>query len=106
MTKCRSSARSVAVELEGEAAAKTDATFDISPLVAIWGAESSGRRSWKSGKPVPGRGNRSFEASRSRRNRVAPNPANSLQMGAFEGSGLCGEGIIVVHSQTYSIASE
>jgi hypothetical protein len=44
-------------------------------------------------------GNRCFEESWHERNWIPPNSANSLQMGAFVGSGLCREGIIVVHSQ-------
>ena len=90
-------------EREGEAAAKTGLVFDIRPLVAIWGEESIGRRSWKSGKPMPAWGNRSFEAL----GRGAKlERASWLQMGVIAGSGLCEVEIIVVHSQIDSIASE
>jgi hypothetical protein len=52
---------------------------------------------------MPGRENRSFEASRG----VAElDRASSLQMGVILGNGLCGEVIIVVHSQIESIASD
>jgi hypothetical protein len=80
--------------------------FDIPPLVAILVAESIGRRSWESGKAVPVWGNRCFEESWHERNWIAPISASSLQMGAFMDSGLCGEEIIVVHSQTHSIAAD
>ena len=92
-------------EREGEAAAKTETIFDIRPLVAIWCEESIGRRLRESEKPLPGRKKRSFETGRSVVELDRAKSASSLQMGAFMGSGLCGEEIIVVHSQTHSIAS-